>query len=98
VGHSFQRTPKTEKSNRLGSVVPTESRIPFTSTLVLTALMMDRSLFRSLKVINSIGILYFLETIRSASLTFGRTFGRSSLVITPSVNAEKRWESSLIKL
>ncbi len=97
-GPSFQRIPKTKKSNRLGRLVPAESMIPFTSTLVLIALMMERSLFRSLKVINSIGIRYFLKTIRSASLTFGRTLGSSSLLITPSVRVEKRWESWLIKL
>ncbi len=33
---------------------------------------------------------YFWETRRSASLTLGKTFGKTSRPITPSVRAEKR--------
>jgi hypothetical protein len=37
-------------------------------------------------------ILYFGKRIRSASFTFGKTFGKSSRLITPSARIEKRWK------
>ena len=60
-------------------------------------LMMDRNTFRFLTM-SLKAVPYLCEIIRSASFTFGKTFGKSSRPITPSVRPEKRSKRWWIRL
>jgi hypothetical protein len=82
--------------NRLGRLLAAESIISLISKLVLMAVIVERSTFRFLNM-SLTGVPYFWDMMRSASLTFGKTFGKSSLLTTPSANAEERSKRRVMK-